>query len=119
MMLVYDDNAQGQLDDVFFHQRMVSSYGKSSILILPMLMPKKCEIGANNAFLRDINSLIISSMAWCGPILLSFESVCHAIDTVMNDPAMRENAAVLDRRLRKENGTSNAVAFITQWMNDT
>jgi hypothetical protein len=37
---------------------------------------------------------------------------------VMNDSTMRENAAVLGRRLRKENGTSNAVAFITQWMND-
>jgi hypothetical protein len=35
----------------------------------------------------------------------------------MNDSMMRENAAVLGRRLRKENGTSNAVAFITQWMN--
>jgi sterol 3beta-glucosyltransferase len=48
---------------------------------------------------------------------LTVESLCHAIDTVMNDSTMRENAAVLGRRLRKENGTSNAVAFITQWMN--
>jgi len=31
---------------------------------------------------------------------------------------MREKAGVLGRRLRKENGTSNAVAFITQWMNN-
>jgi hypothetical protein len=36
----------------------------------------------------------------------------------MNDSTMRENAAVLGRRLREENGTSNAVAFINQWMND-
>ena len=49
---------------------------------------------------------------------LTVESLCHAIDTVMNDSTMRENAAVLGRSLRKENGTSNAVAFITQWMND-
>ena len=46
---------------------------------------------------------------------LTVESLCHAIDTVMNDSTMRENAAVLGRSLRKENGTSNAVAFITQW----
>lgn len=49
---------------------------------------------------------------------LTVESICHAIDTVMNDSTMRENAAALGRRLREENGTSNAVAFITQWMND-
>ena len=49
---------------------------------------------------------------------LTVESLCHAIDTVMNDSTMRENAAVLGRRLRQENGTSNAVAFITKWMND-
>jgi hypothetical protein len=36
----------------------------------------------------------------------------------MNDSTMRENAAILGRRIRKENGTSNAAAFITQWMND-
>jgi hypothetical protein len=35
----------------------------------------------------------------------------------MNDTTIRENAAGLGRRLRKENGTSNAAAFITQWMN--
>jgi sterol 3beta-glucosyltransferase len=49
---------------------------------------------------------------------LTAESLCHAIDTAMNDSTMRKNAAVLGRRLRKENGTSNAVAFITRWMND-
>jgi sterol 3beta-glucosyltransferase len=49
---------------------------------------------------------------------LTVESICHAIDTVMNDSTMRENAAALGRRLHKENGTSNAVAFIAQWMND-
>jgi sterol 3beta-glucosyltransferase len=49
---------------------------------------------------------------------LSVESVCHAIDTVINDASMRQNAAVLGRRLGKEDGISNAVAFITQWMKD-
>ncbi len=49
---------------------------------------------------------------------LTVESLCHAIDTVMNDSTMRENAAELGRRIQKENGTSNAAAFITQWMND-
>jgi sterol 3beta-glucosyltransferase len=49
---------------------------------------------------------------------LSVESVCHAIDMVINDASMRQNAAVLGRRLGKEDGISNAVAFITQWMKD-
>ncbi len=49
---------------------------------------------------------------------LTVESLCHAIDTVVNDSTMRENAAALGRRLREEKGTSNAAAFITQWMND-
>jgi len=49
---------------------------------------------------------------------LTVESLCHAIDMAMSDATMRENAAVLGRRLCKENGTSNAVAFIAQWMND-
>jgi sterol 3beta-glucosyltransferase len=48
---------------------------------------------------------------------LTVERLCHAIDVVMNDSAMRQNAATLGNRLRNENGTSNAVAFITQWMN--
>ena len=48
---------------------------------------------------------------------LTVGSLCHAIDTAMNDSTMRENAAVIGRRLRRENGISNAVAFITQWMN--
>jgi sterol 3beta-glucosyltransferase len=46
------------------------------------------------------------------------ERLCHAIDVVMNDSAMRQNAVALGNRLQKENGISNAVAFITQWMND-
>ncbi|MBW1891065.1 MAG: methyltransferase domain-containing protein [Deltaproteobacteria bacterium] len=46
------------------------------------------------------------------------ERLCHAIKVVMNDSAMRQNAAALGNRLQKENGISNAVAFITQWMND-
>ena len=48
---------------------------------------------------------------------LTVESLCHAIDTVMNNAMIRENVALLGRRLREENGTSNAVEFITQWMN--
>jgi sterol 3beta-glucosyltransferase len=49
---------------------------------------------------------------------LTVESLCHAIDTVKSDSTMRENAAALGRRIRKEDGTSNAVTFITRWMND-
>lgn len=49
---------------------------------------------------------------------LTVESLCHAIDTVMNDAAMRENAAIMGRRLCEENGASNAAAFINKWMND-
>jgi sterol 3beta-glucosyltransferase len=49
---------------------------------------------------------------------LAVESLCHAIDTAKNDSTIRENAAAIGRRLRKENGTSNVVAFITQWMKD-
>ncbi len=48
---------------------------------------------------------------------LTVERLCHAIDVVMNDSMMRQNAATLGNRLREENGTSNAVAFINQWMN--
>ncbi|MCP4020532.1 MAG: glycosyltransferase family 1 protein [Desulfobacteraceae bacterium] len=48
---------------------------------------------------------------------LTVERLSHAIEVVMNDSTMRQNAATLGGRLRKENGTSNAVAFITQWMN--
>ncbi|MBL6996682.1 MAG: hypothetical protein ISR66_22675, partial [Desulfobacula sp.] len=43
---------------------------------------------------------------------------CHAIDVVMNDSTMRQNAAALGNRLQKENGTSNAVEFINQWMSN-
>jgi len=46
------------------------------------------------------------------------ERLCHAIDVVMNDSAMRQKASTLGNRLQKENGISNAVAFITQWMDD-
>ena len=49
---------------------------------------------------------------------LTVESLCHAIDAVMSDATIRENATGLGRRIRKENGTSNAAAFITQWMNE-
>ncbi len=49
---------------------------------------------------------------------LTVESLCRAIERVKNDSTMRENAAALGRRIRKENGTSNAVAFIARWMND-
>ena len=48
---------------------------------------------------------------------LTVERLCRAIDVVMNDSTMRQNAATLGNRIQKENGTSNAVAFITQWMN--
>ena len=48
---------------------------------------------------------------------LTVERLCHAIDAVMNDTTMRQNAAALGNRLREENGPSNAAAFITQWMN--
>jgi hypothetical protein len=37
---------------------------------------------------------------------------------VRNDATMRQNAAALGSRLHKERGTSNAVAFITHWMNN-
>jgi UDP:flavonoid glycosyltransferase YjiC (YdhE family) len=47
--------------------------------------------------------------------MLTVESLCRAIDAVMNDATMHENVAALGHRLREENGTSNAV---TQWMSD-
>ena len=49
---------------------------------------------------------------------LSVESLCRAIETVKNDSTMRENAAALGRSIRKEISTSNAEAFIAQWIND-
>jgi len=49
---------------------------------------------------------------------MTVDRLCRAIDIAMNDSTIRENAAVLGRRIRKENGTSNAAAFITQWMNN-
>ncbi len=49
---------------------------------------------------------------------LTVERLCHAIDVVMNDSTMRQNAAALGNRLQKENGTSNAVEFINQWMSN-
>ena len=49
---------------------------------------------------------------------LTVDSLCNAIHTVMNDVTMRENATALGRRLREENGTSNAVAFINEWMKE-
>ena len=53
---------------------------------------------------------------WPSPIpqkRFTVERLCHAIDVVM-----RQNAAALGNRLQKENGVSNAVAFMTQLMND-
>ncbi len=47
---------------------------------------------------------------------LTVERLCNAIDMVMNDSTMRQNAAALGNRLQKENGTSNAVEFINHWM---
>ena len=47
---------------------------------------------------------------------LTVERLCHAIDVVMNDATMHRNAAELGSLLQEENGTSNAVAFINQWM---
>jgi sterol 3beta-glucosyltransferase len=48
---------------------------------------------------------------------MTVDRLCRAIDMAMNDSTMRENTAALGSRLRKETGTSNAVTFITQWMN--
>jgi sterol 3beta-glucosyltransferase len=48
---------------------------------------------------------------------LTVERLSNAINVVMNDTTMRQNAAALGNRLQMENGTSNAVGFITQWMN--
>jgi len=48
---------------------------------------------------------------------LTAERLCNAIDIAINHSTMRENAVALGSRLRKEKGTANAVAFITQWMN--
>ena len=47
---------------------------------------------------------------------LTVDSLCRAIDTAMNDSTMRQKAAALGGRIREENGTSNAAAFINQWM---
>ena len=47
---------------------------------------------------------------------MTVDRLCRAIDTAMNDPAMRENAVALGSRLAMEDGTSNAVEFITRWM---
>lgn len=49
---------------------------------------------------------------------MTVDRLCDAIDTVMNDAVMRENALALGRRLQTENGTSNAAAFITKWVED-
>ena len=48
---------------------------------------------------------------------MTVDRLCRAIDMAMNDSTMRENAARLGSRLSMEDGTSHAVAFITQWMN--
>ncbi len=49
---------------------------------------------------------------------ITVDRLCRAIDSTVNDSTMLENAAALGSRLSMEDGTSNAVAFITQWMND-
>jgi sterol 3beta-glucosyltransferase len=48
---------------------------------------------------------------------MTAERLCRVIDRAINDSTMRENAAVLGSRLSKEDGTLNAAAFVTQWMN--
>jgi sterol 3beta-glucosyltransferase len=48
---------------------------------------------------------------------MTVDRLCRAIDRARNDSTMRENAATLGSRLSIEDGTSHAVAFITQWMN--
>ena len=50
---------------------------------------------------------------------LSVETLCRAIDTALNDSAMRQRAAELGRRVENENGTSNAVEFINRWMRES
>lgn len=47
---------------------------------------------------------------------LTVERLCQAIHLALGDATIRENAAALGSRLRKENGTNNAVAFVNQWM---
>ncbi len=49
---------------------------------------------------------------------LTVERLCDAIVRVMNDSIMRQSAAALGNRLQKENGTSNAVEFINDWMSN-
>ena len=49
---------------------------------------------------------------------LTVESLSQAIETVMNNTTMRNNAAALGRRLSQENGTATAVSFINKWMYD-
>ena len=46
---------------------------------------------------------------------LTVVSLCHAINTGVNDTRMRKNVADLGSRLRKENGTANAADFIMQY----
>jgi sterol 3beta-glucosyltransferase len=48
---------------------------------------------------------------------LTVAALCQRIDAVLNDATIGENAAALGRRLREENGTSKAAAFIAQWVN--
>ena len=44
---------------------------------------------------------------------LTVESLSQAIETVMNDTTIRDNAVALSRRLNQENGTSNAVSCVS------
>lgn len=47
---------------------------------------------------------------------LTVERLSRAINEVLDDTTMRQKATALCNRIRKENGTSNAVKFITRWM---
>ncbi len=49
---------------------------------------------------------------------LSVQLLCQAIEALLSDTKMRENAAALGRKISQENGTANAVAFIHQWMRE-
>ena len=49
---------------------------------------------------------------------MTVDRLCRAIDIAMNDSTMRDNAAKLGSRLSMEDGTSHALSFINQWMNN-
>lgn len=47
---------------------------------------------------------------------ITVERLCKEIDTIMNDEMIHRKADALSSKIRKENGTTNAVTFIHQWM---